>query len=128
MEEELEDSAYECRVLLRGLHVQNSNHKRRLKSMKRFKDFTAFRPDVSGGEPWKGCCFYDDDVLYLLTGKTPSTSSDGLVCGLLAACGEVSSSSSSVSSPIRESESTVGGLGVVKLKRSAADAIKLLFY
>ena len=95
--------------------------------MKRFKDFVA-HPTFSRGEPWKGRCFYDDDVLYLLSGRSPPDSSIGLVCGLLAACGEVSSSSSSGGSIVRESEATIGDLGLVKLKRSACDAIKLLFY
>ena len=131
-----EDSTFEISLLLSSL-ATGANHKRRLKSLKRFKDYVstpspASQSSVSERGPgphsgdgedrdagskaaWKGHSFYDDDVVHLFTGRSVSDPDEGAAAsGLLAACGEPSSSSSA--------------FDVHCLKRSTADAIKLLFY
>ena len=111
MDSAAEDSNYEISVLLRSLNAGVTNHRKRSKALQRFKSYLE-TPDydslvsASGGG---GREFYDDDVVWLLSGRTLAGSSEiGQMTGLIPACGE---------------PSTSGGL-----KRSAAEAIKLLFY
>lgn len=142
MDQSADDSSFEISLLLRTLPVQNSN-KKRVRALNRFRDYVAI-PDngVSTAASWRGRSFYDDDVLWLLTGHPPSGSSErGPSCGLVPACGEPSSSSSSSTAPrmslasvsskfgndISMSSDQHRGTGG-GLKRSAANAIRLLFY
>jgi len=130
MSTNLEEASWEIELLLTSLHVQVSNHKKRLKSLKRFHDFVSNPGDGRVGfEESTGRCFYDDDVLTLFTGRKPYGSFGAAVCGLLLACGEQSSSFTSSSSPrVGRSSSLEAIPGPVKLKRSAFHAIRLLFF
>ncbi|GMH76122.1 hypothetical protein TrST_g9457 [Triparma strigata] len=145
MDQSADDSSFEISLLLRTLPVQNS-HKKRLKALSRFYEYVTTPDDgAPAASNWRGRSFYDDDVLWLLTGHPPSGSSESGSCGLVPACGEPSSSTLSASSSShapRMSLASVGGKigndssmssdqhrGVGGgLKRSAANAIRLLFY
>ena len=145
MDQSADDSSFEISLLLRTLPVQNSN-KKRVKALSRFYEYVTTPDDgAPAASNWRGRSFYDDDVLWLLTGHPPSGSSESGSCGLVPACGEPSSSTSYASSSShapRMSLASVGGKigndssmssdqhrgGGGGLKRSAANAIRLLFY
>ena len=106
-----DDSNYEISILLKSLHAGLSNNRKRSKALQRFRSYLETSNVDTTSDSAGGRQFYDDDIVWLLSGRPPVGSFEpglGQMTGLIPACGE---------------PSTSGGL-----KRSAAEAIKLVFY